>query len=329
MKKKIICIGGGTGLSTLLRGLKKYENIELTAVVAMMDDGGSSGRLKEEFGTLPPGDVRNCILALADKEDVLTKIFKYRFPVRTQPPQVGGHSLGNLLMVALTDLYGGFDKAISKISEIVSIKGKVLPITLQPAQLVAVLEDGTIKYGETNISSSKKPIKKLLFNPQKIKHYKEVTTEIKQADVIIIGPGSLFTSILPNLIIKEVLDAVSKSAAEKVYVCNIMTQPGETNGFSVEKHIKTIYEHTKNKIRFDYVIVNSSKLPQKLYEKYEKQNSYPVEIQNKSELEQLVNKKVIKDNFVSSKYDNTAKFVRHNPEKLARTIVNVLFKKNK
>jgi uncharacterized cofD-like protein len=327
MKKKIICIGGGTGLSTLLRGLKKYENIELTAVVAMMDDGGSSGRLKEEFGTLPPGDVRNCILALADKEDVLTKIFKYRFPVRTQPPQVGGHSLGNLLMVALTDLYGGFDKAISKISEIVSIKGKVLPITLQPAQLVAVLEDGTIKYGETNISSSKKPIKKLLFNPQKIKHYKEVTTEIKQADVIIIGPGSLFTSILPNLIIKEVLDAVSKSAAEKVYVCNIMTQPGETNGFSVEKHIKTIYEHTKNKIRFDYVIVNSSKLPQKLYEKYEKQNSYPVEIQNKSELEQLVNKKVIKDNFVSSKYDNTAKFVRHNPEKLARTIVNVLFKK--
>jgi len=324
--KKIVCIGGGTGLSTLLRGLKKYENIQISSVVAMMDDGGSSGRLKEEFGTLPPGDIRNCILALAEKEDVLTKIFNYRFPIKTQPPQVGGHSLGNLLMVALTDLYGGFDKAISKISEIISIKGKVLPITLQPAQLVAVLEDGTIKYGETDISSSKKPIKKLLFNPKKIKHYKEVVTEIKQADLIVIGPGSLFTSILPNLIIKEVLDTISKSSSEKVYVCNIMTQPGETDGFSVEKHIKTIYEHTKNKFKFDYVIVNTSTLPKKLYEKYKKQNSYPVKIEDMKQLQQLVNKKVIKEKLLSYESEPYTKFARHDSDKLAATVIKILFK---
>jgi uncharacterized cofD-like protein len=329
MKKKVVCIGGGTGLSTLLRGLKKYDDIDITAVVTMMDDGGSSGRLKEEFGILPPGDVRNCILALAEKEDILTKIFQYRFPVKTQPPQVGGHSLGNLLMVALSDLYGGFDKAISKISEIVSIKGKVLPITLQPAQLVAVLEDGTVKYGETNISSSKRPIKKLLFNPKKIKHYDEVTTEIKQADLIIVGPGSLFTSILPNLIIKEVADTISKTDAIKVYVCNIMTQPGETDGFSVEKHIETIYEHTKNKIKFDYVVVNISKIPKKLYKKYEKQNSYPVEIKDMAKLSQLVNKEIVKEKLLSTEADPTEKFARHDPDKLADTIVKILNKERK
>ncbi len=325
MKKKVLCIGGGTGLSTLIRGLKKYDNIEIIAVVTMMDDGGSSGRLKEEFGTLPPGDVLNCILALAEKEDMLTKIFQYRFPVKTQPPQVGGHSLGNLLMVALADIYGGFDKAISKISEIVSIKGKVLPITLQPAQLVAVLENGSVKYGETSISSSKKPIKKLLFNPKKIKHHKEVIAEIDKSDIIVIGPGSLFTSILPNLIIKEVAESISKTNAIKVYVCNIMTQPGETNSFSVEKHIKTIYEHTKNKIKFDYVIVNTSKIPKELYEKYKKQNSYPVKIENITQLKQLVTKKVIKGKLLSTEFDPYAKFARHNPYKLANIIIKLLF----
>ena len=323
-KKKIVCIGGGTGLSTLLRGLKKYEGIEISAVVTMMDDGGSSGRLIEEFGTLPPGDIRNCILALAEKEDIVTKIFKYRFPVKMRPPQVGGHSLGNLLMVALADIYGGFDKAISKISEIVSIKGKVLPITLQPTQLVAVLEDGTIRYGETSISSSKKPIKKLLFNPKKIKHYEEVISEIKQSDLIVIGPGSLFTSVLPNLIIKEVTKAISTSNAEKVYVCNIMTQPGETDNFTAEKHIETIYEHTKNKIKFDYVIINTSKIPKKLYEKYKKQNSYPVEVKDMTYLQQLVTKAVIKEKLLNNEFDPSTKFARHDPNKLASAIIKIL-----
>ncbi|MCX7716374.1 MAG: YvcK family protein [Endomicrobia bacterium] len=326
--KKVVCIGGGTGLSTLLRGLKNIVGIDLTAVVTVMDDGGSSGRLKEEFGILPPGDIRNCILSLANQEDILTKIFSYRFPVTTAKPQVGGHSLGNLLMVALTHIYGGFDKAISKISEILAIKGKVLPITLQPAQLVAILEDGSVCYGETKISSSKLPIKKLLFNPQRVVHYPEVTKEILNADVIIIGPGSLFTSILPNLIIKEVTAAISKSKAEKVYICNIMTQPGETDNFTVAMHVNKIYECCDNKFKFDYISINSGNIPKSLKIKYSKQNSYPVKIDSADVLKKLVNKKIIKGNFISTNDKNT-KFARHNPAKLAKVVKQLFIEKHK
>lgn len=320
--KKIVCIGGGTGLSTLLRGLKEINNVQLTAVVSVMDDGGSSGRLRKEFGVLPPGDIRSCILALANQEDVLTKIFSYRFPVTTKQPEVGGHSLGNLLMVALTHIYGGFDNAIKKISEILAIKGKVLPITLQPAELVAVLENGTVRRGETKISSSKLPIKKLLFHPKHVSHYPEVVKEILDADIIIVGPGSLFTSILPNLIIKDVINAIAKSKAEKVYICNIMTQPGETDNFTVAMHVNKIYESCENKFKFDYIIVNNGRIPKNLKIKYAKQNSYPVRIDNMSLLKKLVNKKVIKANLVSSN-DKSAKFARHDPYKLAKLISKI------
>lgn len=325
--QKIVCIGGGTGLSTLLRGLKKYNELKLTAIVTVMDDGGSSGRLKEEFGVLPPGDVRNCILSMADREDILTKLFSYRFPITTKKPQVGGHSLGNLLMVALTDICGGFVQAIEKISEILAIKGKVLPITLQPTQLVAVLEDGSIRYGETNISLSKVPVKKLLFNPRRVKHHPEVTKEILSADMIIIGPGSLFTSILPNLIIKEIYKSISKSKAILVYVCNIMTQPGETDNYTVGMHIKKIYEHCKNSFKFDYVIVNTTNIPKSIYEKYAKQSSYPVKVDDMKELKLLINKEIIKGNFIDKKLEEE-KFARHNPDILAKIIVEIL-KKNK
>ncbi len=324
---KVVCIGGGTGLSTLLRGLKKYNELQLTAIVTVMDDGGSSGRLKKEFGVLPPGDMRSCILAMSDREDILTKLFSYRFPITTKKPQVGGHSLGNLLMVALTDICGGFVQAIKKMSEILAIKGKVLPITLQPTQLVAMLEDGRVRYGETNISSSKVPIRKLLFNPRKIKHHPEVIKEILSADMIVIGPGSLFTSILPNLIIKEIYKSISKSKAILVYVCNIMTQPGETDNYTVGMHIKKIYEHCKNSFKFDYVIVNTTDIPKIIYEKYAKQGSYPVKIDNMAELKFLVNKEIVKDDFIDKKLKEE-KFARHNPDILARTIVEIL-KKNK
>ncbi len=320
--KKIVCIGGGTGLSTLLRGLKEINNVQLTAVVSVMDDGGSSGRLRKEFGVLPPGDIRSCILALANQEDVLTKIFSYRFPVTTKQPEVGGQSLSNLLMLALTHIYGGFDNAIKKISEILAIKGKVLPITLQPAELVAVLENGTVRRGETKISSSKLPIKKLLFHPKHVSHYPEVVKEILDADIIIVGPGSLFTSILPNLIIKDVINAIAKSKAEKVYICNIMTQPGETDNFTVAMHVNKIYESCENKFKFDYIIVNNGRIPKNLKIKYAKQNSYPVRIDNMSLLKKLVNKKVIKANLVSSN-DKSAKFARHDPYKLAKLISKI------
>ncbi len=320
---KVVCIGGGTGLSTLLRGLKRYDNINLTAIVTVMDDGGSSGRLKDEFGVLPPGDIRNCILAIADKEDILTKLFSYRFPVTSKNPQVGGHSLGNLLMVALADIFGDFDEAIKKISEILVVKGKVIPITLQPTQLVAVLEDGSLRYGETTISSSKLPIKKLLFNPKRVKHHPEVVREISQADMIIIGPGSLFTSILPNLIIKEVSTVIAKSKAILVYVCNIMTQPGETDNYTVAMHVEKIYEHCKNSFKFDYIILNDTNIPKNIKAKYAKQNSYPVKIDDITKLKSLVKKGIIKGDFIDKKLKEE-KFARHDPNKLARTILKIL-----
>jgi len=322
-KKKIVAIGGGTGLSTLLRGLKEYNNIiNITAVVTMMDDGGSSGRLKEEFGSLPPGDIRNCIIALTEKEDILTKIFNYTFPITKKKPYVGGHSLGNLLMFALSDMYGGFEKAIKKISEILSIKGKVLPITLQQAQLVAILENGKKSFGETKISKSQKPIKKLLLKPSKVLHYSEVIDELLTADMIVVGPGSLFTSILPNLIIEEVSDIISKSSAKKVYICNIMTQPGETDNYTVADHIKKIYEHCKNKFVFDYVIINSGSFSKKILKHYAKENSYPVKIDNIGVLKNLA-KNIIKGSFV--KIDKNDKFIRHNPDKLAKVILKILW----
>ncbi len=320
-RKRIVAIGGGTGLSALLRGLKKYADIvNITAVVTMMDDGGSSGRLKEEFGSLPPGDIRNCILALTDKEDILTKIFNYRFPITKKKPYVGGHSLGNLLMLALADIYGGFEKAIKKISEILSIKGKVLPITLQQAQLVAVLEDGRKSFGESKISKSQKPIKKLMLKPSKVLHYPEVIDELWKADMIIVGPGSLFTSILPNLIIEDVCDVISKSSAKKVYICNIMTQPGETDDYTVADHLRKIYEHCKNKFIFDYIIVNSGKIPKKILKNYALENSYPVKIDDIDVLKSLA-KNVIKGSFV--KLDKSG-FIRHDPEKLAKVILKIL-----
>lgn len=327
-QKKIVCIGGGTGISTVLRGLKEYDDIDVTAVVTVMDDGGSSGRLMQEFGVLPPGDIRNCILSLANEEDILTKIFSYRFPVTTESPQVGGHSLGNLLMVALSEICGGFDKAISKISEILAIRGKVLPITLKPAQLVAILENGSVKYGETNISSSHMPIKKLLFKPKRVQYYPEVVKEILSSDLIVIGPGSLFTSILPNLIIDEISSAIAESPAAKVYVCNVMTQHGETDGYTVAMHVKKIYEHCKNKFKFDYVVVNSGKISKRLLSRYSKQNSYPVKIDKLTELKKLVNKEVVKSNLIAEK-SISGKYARHDPKKLSRVILRILEKEGK
>lgn len=322
MKKKVVCIGGGTGLSVVLKGLKKYEDLDITAIVTVMDDGGSSGRLKREFGVLPPGDIRNCLLALSDKEDIFKKIFSYRFPITQKNPEVGGHSLGNLLMVALTDIYKGFDKAIEKISEILDIKGKVLPITLQPTELGALLEDGRVVFGESKISSSVSPIKKVFLNPTSVKHYKTVVSEIRSADMIIIGPGSLFTSILPNLAIKEVKKEISNNVNSiKVYICNIMTQPGETDGYSVSMHIKKIYEHFENNFIFDYVIVNSGKLSKTLLNKYKKTKSFPVEIDEIKKLKKLVKKDIILGDFVER--NKKVKFVRHNPNKVAEVIINL------
>ncbi len=321
-KKKLVSIGGGTGLSTLLRGLKEYDNIDIVAVVTMMDDGGSSGRLREEFGTLPPGDIRNCLLALSNREDILTKLFQYRFPVKKKIPEVGGHSLGNLLLLAISDIVGGFDKSVRAISEILAIRGKVLPVTLQTANLVAELENGQKVFGESKISKSGVPIKRIRINPHKVKHYPETVKEILSADGIIIGPGSLFTSIIPHIIIKDITDAIYKSRAKKVYVSNIMTQPGETDNYTVSDHVKKIYEHSHNKIWFDYVLVNKGKLPSNLLKKYAKEKSFPVKIDYEI-LKTLCTKVIFADLVSRNENKNTMKYVRHDPAKLAKALIKI------
>jgi len=320
MNKKVLTIGGGTGLATLLRGIKHIKGIDIVCVVTMMDDGGSSGRLRKEFGVVPPGDIRNCLLALSEKEDLLSKLFYYRFPLKGQKPEVGGHSLGNLLLIAMSDILGGIHKAVSAISEILSIKGKVLPVTLQTANLVAQLENGKIVKGESKISQSFSQIKKLKIVPSKVKHYPEVEKNILDSDMIIIGPGSLFTSLIPPLMFDGIVNSIKKSKAKKVFICNIMTQPGETNNYSVSMHVDKIYEHCKYKFEFDYIIVNRGRLPLSLLNHYAKQNSFPVKI-DCSKL-RLYNSKIIYGNFVPK--ENFGKYLRHDPKKITQKIRELL-----
>ena len=225
---RIVAIGGGTGLSTMLKGIKKITN-NITAVVTVGDDGGSSGRLREEMGILPPGDIRNCIAALADDEDLVTKLFQYRFKTGEG---LEGHSFGNLFLTAMCSITGDMVRAVRESSKVLSIRGRVLPSTLDDMRLVAELEDGTIVKGESNIPETGKKIVRLFTEPADCHPLPEIIHAINDADLIIMGPGSLFTSVIPNLLIKEISKAVSMSKAKKIYVCNIMTQPGETTDFT-------------------------------------------------------------------------------------------------
>lgn len=313
---KIVSIGGGTGLSTLLRGIKNYTN-NITAVVSVADDGGSSGVLRDEMGILPPGDLRNCLVALADAEPLMRKLFQHRF----ENGIFSGHSFGNLFIAAISDVTKDFYQAIKSSSKILAIRGQVLPATLENVILEAELEDGRKIRGETNISKSNARIKKVsLSNPQ-CSATKEVIQALQEADAIIIGPGSLYTSILPNLLIKEIQTAIKKSNAIKIYVCNIMTQPGETDNYKVSDHIKAIFEHTDGKI-FDYVIVNIETPASRYLENYKKENSYPVEY-DRAEVKKL-GVEVIEANLISHK-----ELIRHDPEKLAYEIFNFVEKKKK
>ena len=227
---KVVAIGGGTGLSTLLRGLKLFAR-NITAVVTVADDGGSSGMLREDLGILPPGDIRNCILALADVEPVMERLLQYRF----KEGSLKGQNLGNLLIAAMTDIANGFESAIREISNVLAVTGKVLPVSLEDIRLVAKLEDGT-NHGESKIPEEQikrnSPIIEISMDKPYCNALPEVIQAIKDADVIVLGPGSLYTSIIPNIIIREVTQAINQSNAVKVYVCNIMTQPGETTGYS-------------------------------------------------------------------------------------------------
>ena len=307
---KIVAVGGGTGLSTMLKGIKKITN-NITAVVTVGDDGGSSGRLRQEMGILPPGDIRNCIAALADDEDLVTKLFQYRFKAGEG---LEGHSFGNLFLTALYSITGNMVRAVQESSKVLNIRGRVLPSTLDDMKLSAEMEDGTIVEGESNIPETGKKIKRLFTVPSHCKPLPEVIQAIKEADLIILGPGSLYTSVIPNLLIKEISEAISKSSAKKIYVCNIMTQPGETTGYSASDHIQAILDHAGYPDMVQAVLVNNS-LPDDLSPDYEKSNSFPVVV----DIDAIKAKNI---NVVTTRLyeENDQKYVRHSPSRLARAI---------
>lgn len=283
----IVAIGGGTGLSTLLRGLKRYVDAEgawtvrkLSAVVTVTDDGGSSGLLRREFGMLPPGDIRNCIVALAEEEQLLSRLFNYRFE---SDSTLQGHSLGNLLLAALTSITGSFEDAILAASEVLAIRGDIFPSTLSDVRLRATLVDGTQISGESAISGTHggtvapplhAAIAKLEIEPADVRPVEGALKAINEADLVIIGPGSLYTSILPNLLIKPLADAVRFARGLRVYICNVMTQPGETDDFSAERHLETIFQHAG--LIADVIVMNGRRPSEQILKSYEAQNQYPV-----------------------------------------------------
>ncbi len=312
---KVVAIGGGTGLSTMLKGIKKITN-NITAIVTVGDDGGSSGKLREELGVLPPGDIRSCICALADDEDLVTKLFQYRFK---DCPSLSGHSFGNLFITAMCSITGNMVNAVQESSNVLSIRGRVLPSTLDDMRLIAEMEDGTIIKGESNIPESGKKIKRLFTEPLRCKPLEDAILAIQEADLIILGPGSLYTSVIPNLLINDISKAVSEAKAKKIYVCNIMTQPGETDNFSVSDHIKTLIEHAKYDKIIDAVLVNTE-LPKSLIESYLNAGSEPVVVDT-NEIEKL-GIEIVQKNLVEDKRfeDGHSSFVRHSPNRLARII---------
>ncbi len=313
---KIVVIGGGTGLSTLLTGLK-HKTSNITAVVTVADDGGSSGRLREDFDVLPPGDIRNCLVALSDSEDLLGALFQFRF---TEGKELVGHNFGNLFITALSKVTGDFTRAIKESSKVLAIRGCVLPATLQKVKLGVMREDGQETVGESKIHLSpvESPIDRLSLLPADCVATGEAVEAIRQADMIILGPGSLYTSVMPNLLIRGIREAVIKAKAVKVYVCSVMTEHGETDGYSISDYAKAILKHTSAGI-MDYCIGNTTRIPRHFYEKYKIQEQYPVKLDERDE--KWFKQEKIK--LVRSHIASTSEFVRHDPAKLADAVMNV------
>jgi uncharacterized cofD-like protein len=310
---KVVVIGGGTGLSVLLRGLKVYTS-NLTAIVTVSDDGGSSGRLRGELGILPPGDIRNCLVALADTENLMDELFSYRFD---EGGTLGGHSLGNLLIAGMTDISGDFQKAIEHVSKVLAVRGQVLPSTLDNVILGAELTDGSVIRGEKNFRDFTSPIKKVFLEPGCCQPVEEAIHAIEQAEAIILGPGSLYSSVIPNLLVQQIQDAVRKSHALRIYVCNVMTEPGETIDYTASQHLKALIEHC-GKGLVDKIIVNTREIPKYLEKRYKEQGSEPV----KADVDKLaaMGVKVVEQDLI---YESD--LVRHHPQKLAKVIVRQIF----
>ena len=338
----IVSIGGGTGLSTLLSGLKGFvgkephleeealaDRIEkLTAVVTVTDDGGSSGRLREEFQILPPGDIRNCMVALAEDEHLLTRLFQYRFE---SDGDLSGHSFGNLFLAALAGVTGDFLEALKMTSEVLAIKGRIFPSTVEDVALVAELEDGRVLRGETAIAASRARVRRLRLSCTPCRPLPETLEALREADIITIGPGSLYTSLIPNLLVEDIVDTMRESEALKIYVCNVMTQPGETEGFSVEDHLRVLFEYSPQ-LKLDYVVVNSAPITPALREKYLADGSVQVEFESEpatllDRSPQVVSsfdrKAASRFQIISGDLVNEDDVIRHDPHKLARLLLDI------
>lgn len=268
---RIVAMGGGTGLSTLLRGLKEMTS-NLTAIVTVTDDGGSSGRLRGDLGIPPPGDIRNCLVALADREEAMADLFNYRF---TQESGLAGHSLGNLLIAGLTETSGDFASAVQKASRVLAVRGQVLPVTVDVVGLKAKMLDGRLVSGETKIVGDPAGIKRVFLDPVDCQPLPAAVAAILEADAVILGPGSLYTSIIPNLLVPGIIQAIIRSRATVYYICNIMTQPGETDAYRVSQHVQAIIDHCGVNL-IDYVIVNKDVISKKLRRRYAAKGASPV-----------------------------------------------------
>ena len=318
-KKKIVVVGGGTGNHTTLSGLK-YEDCDLTAVVAMTDSGGSSGRLRAELGQLPPGDIRQCLVALApdDRSSALmARLLDYRFNAGSG---LNGHSFGNLFLTALTEITGNTATAIEEASRMLSIRATVLPVTLSKSTLVACLKDGSNVVGEANIDQRSEnldvPIDYVYLEP-KAYAYPPVLEAIETADAIIMGPGDIYTSILPNLLVEDVSEAIKSSNALKICLCNLMTKRGESDGFKASDFVNLIREYLGTTSPLDYLVVNSAPYPERLLQRYSSSGQYPVDV-DLTECSKMV-RNVVRESLLSA-----GVYLRHDPHALASTIMGIL-----
>ncbi len=305
----IVAIGGGTGASGLLRGLKEHTD-KLTAIVTVADDGGSSGRFRKEFGMLPPGDVRACLAALSDSP-LLEKLLQHRF----DEGELKGHAFGNIFLAALTQVTGDFATAVKEANRVLSVRGRVLPATNVKISLVAEHADGTKTTGESLVGKVEKPVTRLSIRPSDVKAAPDVVEAILGADLVVLGPGSLYTSVIPNLLIAEVLQALQKTEAVVGYVCNVMTQRPETAGFSASRHVRAILEHSAPDL-LDFVLVSTSGIPEKLLTAYAAEGSVPVAA-DMAELSKLQGIRIIAADLAST--DN---LVRHNSARLAEVLLD-------
>ena len=314
MGPHIVAVGGGTGLSTLLLGLKSFTR-NITAVVAVTDEGGSSGRLRQEWGVLPPGDVRNCIVALAENDNALRNILDFRF----DRGDLSGHSLGNLILLAVTELSGDFRVAVEEMNHLLAIRGKVLPVTTEAVSLIAETVDGQLCRGELQISSCGKNLKDIWLEPRDARPLTDVIRAIEEADLIVMGPGSLFTSVLPNLLLPKVAQKIQESPLPRVYVANLMSQPGETDGMNILHHLEWVERAVKAVP--DYVVVNNGSIPEALLQAYLNEGAVPLYL-DESQRERILEKgcHIIEGNYVKV-YEESV--VRHDGQGLSETLMRI------